>query len=101
MTNKINNNKKKAVRKENLIIVAICVAMITVTMCTILTKASRENSELKTCTIIVRSGETLSSIASTYCSERSVSTAVSDIIAINNMTSTVIYAGQELLIPIY
>ena len=91
------NNKKR----ENLIILAICVSMVVITMCTVLTKASRDTADYKTCTIIVRSGETLSSIASTYCSEKPMNTVINDIININNMSSTTIYAGQELLIPIY
>lgn len=106
MTEKANMNKTNKEDRDKkigrIVTVAVIVACMIFVTCIVVSVADRTKAaKFDTTTVVIRSGDTLSSIAKLYCADTSVDTAVSDIIRINNMNSTVIYEGQELLIPIY
>ena len=102
MNNIITNKEKREKKTGNIFVAVFAIVVVVFIMCTFFAMASRNGDEdFTTSAITISSGDTLSSIAVAYCNEKPVDEAVSDIMRINNMSSTSICAGQELLIPIY
>ena len=56
---------------------------------------SASNIEITVC-----SGDTLWDIADRYCDNTDVRNFITDIKILNNMTSSEIYAGEKILIPV-
>ena len=61
-------------------------------------------TDYKTCSYIVKDGDTVWNIASDICNENNelyIKNVVSDIRKINELDEPTIYAGQVIMLPIY
>lgn len=100
---KVNKNIIKKSKRKNIIINVIILLFI-LYICSIFLNYSLAKNEIKTSEIIVTSDDTIWSLAKQVCSNRSdlnIQNIMIEIKEINNLTSSDIYVGQVINLPIY
>lgn len=93
---------KKSTRKNMIlnILILLCILYI----CSIFVNFNLAKKDIKTSEIVVESDDTIWSLAKQVCSNRSdlnIQNVIIEIKEINNLSSSDIYVGQVINLPIY
>ena len=100
---KVNKNIVKRNKRKNIIINVIILLFI-LYICNIFLNYSLAKKEIKTSEIVVTNEDTIWSLAKQVCNDRNdlnIQNIMIEIKEINNLTSSDIFVGQVINLPIY
>ena len=100
----MKNVRSKRIKKYNRLVVNILFILSVLFILSLFTNFNLANKQIKTNEIIVQNEDTIWNLAKNACKDKdniNIQNVVIEIKKINNLTSSDIYVGQVLYIPIY